>query len=170
VNGQPIKQSVQRSVEAPDIVFDADDVLGGDGADAFVQASFAILDWDNNNDINGSQTTPNGGPGVIPPSLGVTPSLVITLNTVGPMFFNVWPNLLGEIENAGTFLIWGSFDGSTNPPVVYPSGSDLELLEQEFLNRPWLPAQPPTNLTNAPPDNGTQPPPGEPPPEPPPGN
>jgi hypothetical protein len=163
-NGRAIKQTVQRSVAAPDVLFDADDVLGAPDEDSVISMLIGVVDWDNNNDINGSPSTPNAGPGVIQPSQGTVPAFVMTFNTVGPVIQNVWPSFLSEFDGV-QFFVWGSFDGTTNAPIVYPQGTDIRLLEQEFLTRPWLPAAPPTNLTNAPPENGTEPPPIEPPPE-----
>jgi hypothetical protein len=68
------------------------------------------------------------GPGTI------EPGTFFTYNKVGPIFFNTWPNsqTLGE-EAQSTLLIWGSFDGTTNDPVVYPNGTSIANIENQLL-------------------------------------
>ena len=61
----------------------------------------------------------------------------ITFNKVGPLLQNVYGTnfiLDGLSESASTTnFIWGSFDGSTNDPVVYPSGTSIADLEAQVL-------------------------------------
>ena len=69
------------------------------------------------------------GPGVL------TPGNVFTFNKVGPAYINGIISFLGFTNTAYSeathvqTLIWGSFDGTTNAPVVYPNGTDLTNLE-----------------------------------------
>jgi hypothetical protein len=61
----------------------------------------------------------------------------IGFNKVGPWLQNLYDtnfirNGLTE-STATTNFIWGSFDGSTNDPVVYPSGSSIMNLEAQIL-------------------------------------
>jgi len=99
-------QEVQRVMTRPDIVFTAQD-LG-------VLAPFArtgTKNWVNNADFNGNWE--GAGPGVI------QPPVVITFNNAGPFRINFSPFM----DEATSILLegWGSFDGSTNQPVRYPS-------------------------------------------------
>ena len=69
--------------------------------------------WQNNDAINGGVVLPDtGGPGVIQPPVDIlfTDQLPFFIDTT-PGFF-----LGGFIGN----IFWGSFDGSTNEPVIYP--------------------------------------------------
>jgi hypothetical protein len=70
------------------------------------------------------------------PSVGATPGLILTLNSVGPMWGNQWPGFLSQADaiQPSSFLLWGSFDGSTNAPVVYPFGTSIEAIEAQVLN------------------------------------
>ena len=74
--------------------------------------------WTSNADLNSS--VPNqGGPGNI-----FGPNTVI-FSKIGPTFHNDAIFNITE-ETSFPFLFWGSFDGSTNPPVVYPKDITLE--------------------------------------------
>jgi hypothetical protein len=71
------------------------------------------------------------GPGTI------DPPTTITFNKSAPIFFNSSilnppPQLLAE-TNRTTFFAWGSFDASTNDPVVYPNGTSIANLENQIL-------------------------------------
>jgi hypothetical protein len=73
------------------------------------------------------------GPGTI------EPSVLFTFNKVGPVFFNYGGFFLGgqaQIpDEFSHFLIfiWGSFDGTTNPPIAYPQGISITNLENQVL-------------------------------------
>jgi hypothetical protein len=70
-----------------------------------------------------------GGPGTI------EPGTFFIYNKVGPIFANFWPNSESLEAQAlqSTLFIWGSFDGTTNLPVVYPNGTTIANLENQFL-------------------------------------
>ncbi|MCX7867833.1 MAG: Ig domain-containing protein, partial [Limisphaera sp.] len=78
----------------------------------------------------------NAIPGLAGPG-HIEPNITIGFNRVGPMNINIYsPFLLfsGLTERVGiTNFIWGSFDGSTNPPVVYPQSLSLRQLEDMIL-------------------------------------
>lgn len=117
-NGRSINQTVRRPVTAPDIVFSAGDLL--DGGFSRTQPVYVPA------------PAPAGGgalngPGVIPPGIN------ITFNKIGPVFRNVYP-LLGEDTGFGSYT-WGSFDGSTNAPVIYPSYLSIQEIERQVLGR-----------------------------------
>jgi hypothetical protein len=81
-------------------------------------------------------------PGLHGPGLINTPT-AISFNKVGDLFIN------GPIINLGVLntntllqlselnqiqlLAWGSFDASTNDPIVYPNGTDIQNLVNQIL-------------------------------------
>lgn len=127
-NSQPQTQYAQQAMTVPNILYDAADITGDDGGTRpLVRVGYSP--WDNNNDINDTQGEVNLGPGVVP-SFGTDTTFVFTYNTVGPTLWNIWPNSLDELS-ATQEPLWGTFDGSTNEPIVYPNIVSLE--ELEFL-------------------------------------
>jgi len=151
-NGATRTQGLQRAVQAPDILFDAADLQGGDNTQGFVVTSNLFLAWVNNDLLNG--VGGQLGPGVIDPSVGTVPAFTLTFNTVGPMFFNTTiPPFLSEVDSS-PFPLWGSFDGSTNEPVIYPIGTSIQAIEMLALGGgggggggPWSVPPIPTNTT-----------------------
>jgi hypothetical protein len=78
----------------------------------------------NNADLNTSVGTgPTAGPGTI------APTVVITFNKLGQFVQSETPSFLDE-ETAFIGWVWGSFDGTTNDPVVYPVGSTIQDIQQ----------------------------------------
>jgi hypothetical protein len=73
------------------------------------------------------------GPGTI------DPATTVTFTKVGPVYVNVGPSFVigpRDPNSANLFLLyflWGSFDGSTNDPIVYPNGTSIANLESEVL-------------------------------------
>jgi hypothetical protein len=124
-NNRVRTQRIRRTIAAPDILFSAEDLgLLADGSPIPSRRTLASA-WINNNAINGSAAL--AGPGVI------NPQIVITFNKVGPFILNATPFSLDELNNAGRGFIWGSFDGSADPPVVYPIGTTIQDLELQIL-------------------------------------
>jgi len=152
-NGWLYTQNLERSVAAPDILFDAKDLQGADGGNVYISFGETTLAWINNDASNGEAG--DSGPGTIPPGAGV-PSFIFTFNTVGPTYFNTLINgipFLSELSGQQLWL-WGSFDGSTNAPVVYPIGTEIKSVEQLVLGSdqgsPWDAPNYVVGLTNAP--------------------
>lgn len=118
-NSTVLPQSVRRSVTSPDILFTAADLTGGSGSTTL-------------NPVvrNVPFVTANTLPGLAGPGT-IDPNTQITFNKVGPIYGNVYPGL-GE-DTQIPILIWGSFDGSTNAPVVYPNGTSIYDLENQVL-------------------------------------
>lgn len=121
-NSGLLPQRIMRVVTVPDILFDAQDLTGVGGTHS---------DWARSISFDTTQVDPGlAGPGTI------TSPTVITFDKSGPLYFNYSPNayFLDSAE-AGqlTVLIWGSFDGSTNLPTVYPNGTSLAMLENQVL-------------------------------------
>ena len=63
------------------------------------------------------------------------PTVGISLTKIGPWYYN-GPGFLTE-RNAqlgqNGFFVWGSFDGSTNEPIAYPSGTSIKALEAQLF-------------------------------------
>jgi len=73
------------------------------------------------------------GPGVIQPAQGGAGSLVLTFNfgwTASSQYMAVF---LSEANAFTVPFLWGSFDGSTNEPVVYPIGTSIQQVEAQVL-------------------------------------
>lgn len=123
-NNRVAPMRVQRPVTAPDFLFTAVDapLSGGPGNEDFNVYSRNI-----NFSTNGAAFYPGlAGPGTIE-----TPTL-ITFNKSGEFYYNRSPNAyLRNTAETNQFLlwVWGSFDGTTNKPVVYPNGTSIQNIE-----------------------------------------
>ncbi len=127
-NGQAIHQTFQRIVTAPDFLFSAADLANGP-SQLFGNTAFS-----RNVNFNLANIYPGlAGPGTI------NPASTVTFNKVGPVYDNFGPVFLtgpNDPSNLGRFdnyFIWGSYDGSTNDPVVYPNGTSIANLAAEVL-------------------------------------
>jgi len=114
-----INQKVRRVILQPDLIFAAADITG--------TIVIPLLDRSVSFITNGNPNVNIGGPGVI------APQMLVTFNKVGPFFLNQTEPFLDEITATKGF-IWGSFDGSTNVPIVYPSGTSIKDLERNVLS------------------------------------
>jgi hypothetical protein len=108
---EPVYQEVQRITTSPDILF-----TGRDLGPHQTVIRTGTTNWTNNADLN--DNSGGAGPGVI------QPPITFTFNTGGAFYMNIFDpsaifNGLGRF-NAFTLYSWGSFDGSTNAPLVYP--------------------------------------------------
>jgi hypothetical protein len=120
-NGQANTVVFQRVVTTPDFVFAASDQVSGPGA---------IPVWGTytrNINFNQANAAANlAGPGTI------DPSSTITYNKSLPVYYNSSPSYLtGPNTNTQRSFIWGSFDGTTNTPIVYPNGTSIANLAAE---------------------------------------
>lgn len=108
-NSAPVIQPVERRIVQPDILFLAGDL--GVTIDPFPVLSrrSGTGGWQNNDAINGGLA--QAGPGVI------APQVQISFSDQLPFFIDIAPSFFGFFF--GNFL-WGSFDGSDNPPIVFP--------------------------------------------------
>lgn len=125
-NSIAITQSTQRILTQPDILIMAADLgVDGDGIPIRGTRTETVSPtWVNNDGLNGQAAL--NGPGVI------NGQVVITLSKVGPYFRNNEPTSLTEESGRASF-VWGSFDATTNAPIVYPIGSSIYELEQQVL-------------------------------------
>jgi hypothetical protein len=131
VTNVPIVQTLRRIVTQPDILFTTADMVSGPG----VRPEFNVFarSVPNFNSVAIGQP----GPGTI------APGVVITFNDIGPFFENDGPyfqsigglgNIGGTVGNTNSIFEFqfGSFDGTTNAPVVYPSTTSLANLEAQL--------------------------------------
>lgn len=122
-------QSLIRTVTQPDYIFDAGDLQQGDafGGGPVLYQITTTAGWLSSDTFDGV-TGDDDGPGII------TPSARITFNNVGPTFLNFQAAgtfFLNEGDvNTAPLVVWGSFDGTTNAPIVYPNKITIEDLER----------------------------------------
>ncbi|MBE0543459.1 MAG: hypothetical protein IH623_19110 [Verrucomicrobia bacterium] len=125
-NGTRVTQTAERILVQPDILITAEDLgLTTGGTPVFVRRNAG---WINNDALNGQAAL--DGPGII------AGQIVLAFSKVGPHMFNQGlpgPAFLDQFNSLGSGFIWGSFDGTTNAPVVYPIGSSIQELEQRVL-------------------------------------
>ncbi|HUA38611.1 MAG TPA: hypothetical protein VMA35_09495 [Candidatus Sulfopaludibacter sp.] len=129
-NGQYVTRWFQRVVTRPDFAFLGQDLsVGGNG----VLFAFNFSTRTTPNFIAGPDAVANklAGSGTIDPTEGA--GIQITLNTVGPIYENLGPAQLTGPGSAPAEVIWGSYDGTTNAPVVYPNGTSIANLAAEAL-------------------------------------
>jgi hypothetical protein len=121
-NSHVIKQTYGRGMARPDIIFAAADLgLSTGGVPIlFTRSANFVNNAAINTSIGGGVTA---GPGTI------TPSVVISFSKLGPSFINQGPNFLDQANFAQFDTVWGSYDGTTNDPVVYPVGMTIQDLE-----------------------------------------
>ena len=128
-NNVTLAQKNQRTLVFPDIVFSARDMDGVQGTSALEIGSAARGIIFNASTSYGVAYQGLAGPGTI------VPNTFIIYNKAGQAFANAWPNsaqLQAQSFQTTTFW-WGSFDGTTNDPVVYPNGTSITNLESLFL-------------------------------------
>lgn len=121
-NNSLVAQRVQRVVTAPDIVISAQD-LGIVVTPPLIGPVAAARTISYNTGLN--------SPGLNGPGTIQNP-VEFTFNKVGPFYYNFSPGSLDEATQS-PLLIWGSFDASTNAPVVYPNGTSIQNLENQIL-------------------------------------
>ncbi len=126
-------QLLQRTLAAPDILFDAADLgIAADGSPFFYAKAMALTSQDA---LNGS--TVLSGPGTI------SPPHVITFSKLGEYLINS-PG--GGQTDGFPGVLWGAYDGTTNEPVVFPQGASIRALERlifdgkvrDRVENPWL--------------------------------
>ncbi|PYI83098.1 MAG: hypothetical protein DME26_15725 [Verrucomicrobia bacterium] len=120
VNSRQTGQRITRQVLTPDFVFTARDLGVFNPPANAVTVARRLLSVQN--------TGPAGlnGPGIIN-----TP-ITITYNKLGNVLINNGPAFIDEASSFRDFT-WASFDGTTNAPVIYPSGRSIMDLEAQLL-------------------------------------
>lgn len=132
-NGAIQSQTLERVLPQPDILFSAADL--GIDPDGFPYVWSRSISFVNQDAINGLTTL--AGPGQI------APPLTITFSKLGDYLINVPEG--GQPDGQQGFW-WGSYDGTTNEPALYPVGASIKALERLVLTgeiaeraSPWDP-------------------------------
>lgn len=122
---RPFTQTVQRQLAFPDIIFTAADLgaAPNTGEPYVFSRALGFLD---NSVLNSGGRDAHAGPGNVLPG-------EITLNKVGPWSIN--EDSFPAQEDGIKGFIFGTFDGTTNAPVVFPEGVDIYELERKVLGR-----------------------------------
>ena len=122
-NSTPIPQRIRRVVTAPDILIRAEDLT----TESPSATGFGEFPVQRNLIFRTNAVSPNlFGPGTL--EVGK----LLVYNKVGPQFWTFTPFNLDEATHV-PLLTWGSFDGSTNAPVVYPNGESVLNLENSIF-------------------------------------
>lgn len=124
-------RKILRVITQPDVLIQAADLADGP---AGINFNYTVRR--NNMGFAASQSQTNsGGPGII------DSTVVFTYNKVGTIFENgpftstnsfINPYDVNETTQV-PLLQWASFDGSTNPPVIYPNSTSLRNLEYQSI-------------------------------------
>jgi len=115
-----VNQTVRRTIFQPDILFTAADI----SAPPVYSATTRSISFVTN---GATSVITTAGPGII------APQMIVTFNKIGQFLFNSNPFFLDE-ETATPEFVWGSFDGTTNAPVIYPQGTSIRDIESQVLN------------------------------------
>lgn len=128
-NNLVVTNIYQTAQTLPDILFTAQDL--GIIRESVPLTYVRSANYQNNAALN--STTQGGGPGTI------TPTSIVSFSTLLPSLWRENPGLITEeadIFSRFQYGLWGYFDGTTNPPVVFPKDITLEQLENLVLGRP----------------------------------
>ena len=134
VGSKPITQYFQRIVTAPDILIDAKDLASPANNVPPIGVSTFSRGMSYTEDPQVPGAGPASGPGTISDY-----DTTISFNDAG----NVYGVLGADVNATNAFLAtepslftWGSFDNSTNAPIVYPVGSNLQNLLVQLTPSP----------------------------------
>jgi hypothetical protein len=134
---QPVVQTFRRVVTRPDFLFSASDLNGGPNTIVDItqtkingaSSAGATEPWyDTAHILNAGSENALAGPGTL------TNQYQLIFNKIGPFLQNTGPDFLTQ-ENARSNFVWGSFDASTNTPIIYPAtnGPSFTQLEAEVF-------------------------------------
>jgi hypothetical protein len=125
-NGIKIKRTVRLRATQPDILFVAEDLGLTDDGYPVTSRRTDTTAWQNNTALNRAGS--GAGPG------NIFGPISLRFSNIGSWQINETPSFLTEATSFRGFA-WGSFDGSTNAPVVYPDDGrqTLEYLERIIL-------------------------------------
>jgi hypothetical protein len=106
-NGNVVQQQLERVTTQPDFLF----CLTNFPSDSALFSRTGTTNWINNSALNGHLSS--AGPGII------VPPVRIVFNQLGQEW-DSYPEYSEDSVLAGQNQQWGTFDGSTNPPIAYP--------------------------------------------------
>jgi hypothetical protein len=118
-------QVLARPLATPDILFTAADLGVSPTGPPYglPYTYYRTFPWLNLDAINGSATL--DGPGLM------TPPIVMSYSKLGMYLINTPAG--GEADGT-QYWWWGSFDGTTNAPIVYPWGASVKALERMVMS------------------------------------
>lgn len=132
-NATLVVQPVVRTIATPDIIFVAEDIgLAADNLTPVLASRSSTATWIDNDAINGNdEVALSHGPGVIAPPIRIAFSdqLPYFQNQGTFEFLDAFPTE----DTAFSSGVWGSFDGTTNAPVIYPRY--LNITTQQLRNQ-----------------------------------
>ena len=130
-NGTLQSLQVTRTVTAPDIIFAAGN--SGDLTDPGPFPYQRTLDRTSGFLTYGFAVSAGTGDPLATPRV-ITPEMVVTLNDSGQVYYNEAFSFNDQNNAVSVGFIWGSFNGSTNAPIPFPTGSSIEEIEDQVLN------------------------------------
>jgi hypothetical protein len=133
-NGVLFQVPITRTVTAPDIVFSAGDLVANNPLGYNIYSRGPIGGYV----VDGTAQLSAGGNVV---SSVYSPRFFVTFNSVGPLYLGegvagIGPSFLDQDTGFYPVFWWGSFDGSTNAPILFPSGSSISALQSQILGGP----------------------------------
>jgi hypothetical protein len=131
-NGFVKQQQLARIILKPDFIFNAGDVSAGIQEFPLFSRT-GTSNWLNNATANGNIN--GAGPGVI------LPPVRIVFNKLGRLLFS--GSNITEDQAVDYSQFWGSYNGSTNAPIVYPP---LQTGTNQLTVRMWLEAANPKSV------------------------
>ena len=124
-NGAVQQLHITRTVTQPDIVFAAADLSSAPAVYPFIynglSRSFTFIP-------SGYVSAAAGG---VTASV-ISPQELVIFNNLSPIYIDENPSFLDEPTSTEE-IVWGSFDGSTNAPIVFPNGTSLNGLMEELF-------------------------------------
>jgi hypothetical protein len=137
-NNVILRQRVRRLVTSPDWLITAQDLADNPGNPTI--GTFIVA---RNATFNAANAYPGlAGPGTLNPGVN------LIFNKVGPIYANPGLFLFSSTNtiltdaNQSVDLIWGSFNGTTNYPTIYPEGTSIDDLANQVLIYPTIAALP----------------------------
>jgi hypothetical protein len=127
-NGGVRNLQISRTVAVPDIVFSAGNLVQNNTGTVPIQYFSYVR---NINFINSPANI--NGQGIVLPSV-IAPQENITFNEITPLYIDESPSFLDSTQFIYPVLLWGSFDGTTNQPTVYPNGTGTSSLIAQLFN------------------------------------
>jgi hypothetical protein len=132
-NSVLVPQRIRRVVTQPDFLFTADDLAQGPQIGVFPPVDTVLVSPANFNQVAVNNLA---GPGTIE-----NPTR-FTFNKVGFLNFNYTAATIvgngsfnSDFSSAIQGLLWASYDGTTNEPVIYPNGVSINNLIAQLLIR-----------------------------------
>jgi hypothetical protein len=123
--GVSVRQVTQRTITTPDILFTAADLdvyTTTAQAPVYAISGFTYI----------QTPLPTAGPVQDGPGI-INPGAQVIFNKVGPWIFNT--DFSNTQTGGSSGFVWGSYNGTTNAPIVFPVGSTLGDLESRLFRQ-----------------------------------